>query len=350
MKFRNRFVFIFFLQLVVKAGDFSFTGLFDYSLRGILFSVGFIAYFLVVWYVAEFLNNRIEQRQKKLNRKHSIYYLFVFHLLFGFLACFTANWLYQTIDLHLSQNPETWKGVNLLNPELTMSLWMFYMMVFSVDSFYKLTLINKEKKIKLEKLKKEHALAQYHNLKSQIEPHFLFNSLSVLSSLIYSDKELASEFVLKLSKILRFVIEKNNFLLVPLQEELAFVEDYIFLIKTRFEDEIVIEIKVDENVKAECYVPPAAIQSLVENAIKHNKFTSEKQLSVSIYNDKDTITITNNVNLRDDNESSTGLGLNNLKSRYSHFTSKEVSIVRDKDRFTVSLPLLTKKEYESSNI
>jgi LytS/YehU family sensor histidine kinase len=199
-------------------------------------------------------------------------------------------------------------------------------------------------------LEKDNTLAQYLNLKSQIEPHFLFNSLSVLSSLIYSDKELASEFVLKLSRILRFVIEKNSFLLVPLNEEMTFIENYIFLIKTRFDDEVVFNSSIDEKKISSCYVPPASIQTLVENAIKHNKFSKESPLQIEVYNSSNRITVSNNVNLRNHGETSTGKGLDNLKARYSHFTSNLVEITQTEDSFTVSIPLLTKKEYESFNI
>ena len=351
MKFLVRIVFVFFVQAIIKVGDSSFVGLFDFSTRGVLFSICFIIYGMVIWYIAEFFNLKLLKRQESTNKKRHTYMLFLFHLIYGFIVSFFANWIYQTADIYFSDNKEeVWHGVTLFNAELTVSLWMIYLMVFSFDNYHKSRIKSKETQLKLEKLEKDNTIAQYLNLKSQIEPHFLFNSLSVLSSLIYSDKDLASEFVLKLSRILRFVIEKNSFLLVPLKEEVTFIDNYIFLIKTRFDDEVIFNSTINEKKISSCYVPPAAIQTLVENAIKHNRFSKENPLRIGVYNSNNRVTVSNNLNLRNHGETSTGKGLDNLKARYSHFTSSLVEITQTEDSFTVSIPLLTKKEYESFNI
>ncbi len=351
-KFLTRFLFVFFVHLIIKIGDQSFTGFFDFTFRGIVFSVFFIAYWLGIWYAAEFFNGKLLKNQEALhkNKKNDIYLLFSFHFFFGLIASFLANWIYRLGDIYLFSNEQNWAGVSIVNPELTFSLLSIYMMVFTFDVFYRSNIQQKEDQLKMEQLKKESMLAQYLNLKSQIEPHFLFNSLSVLSSLIYSDADLASEFVLRLSRILRYVIEKNEFLLVPLQDEIDFVNDYLFLMQTRFEDEIVCESRLDNKLMNTCFVPPTALQTLVENAIKHNKFTKDEPLKIELLNDEKSLIVRNNIQLRNDSNSSTKQGLDNLKARFSHFVSEPVEVVRTGDEFTVSLPLLTKEHYERFNL
>ncbi|NOX85517.1 MAG: hypothetical protein GXO86_06080 [Chlorobi bacterium] len=351
-KFFLRFLFVFFVHVIIKIGDQSFTGFFDASTRGLIFSAGFITYWLVIWYIAAYFNGKILQKQEvsSKNKKNYIYVLFSFHLIFGLIASFIANFSYRLWDIYFFNNSEIWSSVPVINPELTFSLLTVYMMVFTFDTFYHSNIKQKEDQLKLEKLEKDSTLAQYLNLKSQIEPHFLFNSLSVLSSLIYTNADLASEFVLRLSRILRYVIEKNEFLLVPLKEEIIFVENYIFLIQTRFENEILCEIHLDKKLMNTRFVPPAALQTLVENAIKHNKFTKNKPLIIEINNTEECLVVKNNVQLRNDSTNSTKQGLDNLKARFSHFTETPVEIMQTKYEFSVSLPLLTKEHDERFNI
>ena len=245
---------------------------------------------------------------------------------------------------------ETWSEVPIFNPELTMSLFSIYMMIFTADVFFTSTLKRKEDQLKMEKLKRENTLAQYLVLKSQIEPHFLFNSLSVLSSLIHTNVDLAEEFLLRLSKTLRYVIEKNELALVPLQEEIRFVDDYFFLIRHRFDKGIVFENTLDKSIVQNSYIPPASLQLLIENAIKHNKFTIEKPLRISLYNDEKQIVVKNNIDLRDDIVESTNQGIQNLTQRFSYFSEQAVNIVITESDFTISMPILTKTDYERFNI
>ena len=352
-KLLTRFLFIYFVHLVIKGGDQSFGVFTDFTFRGFIFSVFFITYWLCIWYTAEYFNDKIQKKLKTAhlkNKKSYTFYLFSFHFVFGFFAAFFANWLYRTGDVYFFGNQDLWARVSFFNPELTLSLLTIYMMVFTFDLYYKSSIEQKEDQLKMEQLKKESTLAQYLNLKSQIEPRFLFNSLSVLSSLIHTDTDLASEFVLRLSRIIRYVIEKNEFLLVPLQDEIDFVNDYLFLMQTRFEQEIICETKIDKKLMGTCFVPPATLQTLVENAIKHNKFTKDRPLRIALVNDGKYLIVRNKLQLRNDSANSTKQGLENLKARFSHFTEHPVEIVETEDEFTVSFPLLTKEHYERFTI
>jgi len=242
-----------------------------------------------------------------------------------------------------------WSDMPLFNPEFTLSLLMIYMMVFSFDIYYHSNIKRKEDQLKMEKLKQENTLAQYLVLKSQIEPHFLFNSLSVLSSIIHTNINLAEEFILRLSKTLRYVIEKNELALVPLKDEVLFVEDYFFLIKNRFEEGIIFENSIDKSIIQNSYIPPSSLQLLIENAVKHNKFTSDDPLRIQLYTDGELLIVKNNIKLRDDITNSTNQGLQNLTQRFSYFSDKAVSITLNETDFTVSMPILTKTDYERFN-
>ena len=347
-----RLMFVFFIHFIFKIGDQSISAFSEFTFRGFAFSFFFITYWLCVWYLAAFFHKKIQKRQEITvsNKKLYTFFLFVFHLLFGLLFAFGANYLYRIGDIYFFNNVQAWSDVTVFNPELTLGLLTIYMMVFTFDSYYYASIKSKEDQLQLEKLKQENTLAQYLNLKSQIEPHFLFNSLSVLSSIIYTDVNLASDFILRLSRILRYVIEKNEFLLVPLDEEITFVENYLFLIQTRFENEIVFENAIDKSIISSCYIPPSSLQLLIENAIKHNKFTMDDPLRIRLFNVEDYLVVSNNANIRNDLENSTKLGLDNLSGRYSHFCSQPVEIKQTDIDFTVSIPILTKKHYERFNI
>ena len=147
------------------------------------------------------------------------------------------------------------------------------------------------------------------------------------------------------------MIEKNELALVPLKDEVLFAEDYFFLIKNRFDEGIIIiKNSLDSSVIQNSYIPPASLQLLIENAVKHNKFTEDAPLHIHIFNSEDQIVVNNNINLRDDSSDSTKQGLHNLTQRFAYFSDKAVSISSNETGFTVSLPILTKADYERIDI
>ena len=347
-----RLLVVYLIHLIFKIGDQSINVFSDFTLRGFVFSTYFIIYGLIVWYVSAYFNAKIQKSQESslYHKKTYIFLLFLFHFIFGFVIAFSANMLYRLGDIYFFNMGETWSEVPILNPEFTFSLLVIYMMIFTFDVYYQSNIKSKEDQLQLEKLKQENTLAQYLNLKSQIEPHFLFNSLSVLSSLIQTDVNIAEEFLLRLSKTLRYVIEKNELALVPLKDEVLFAEDYFFLIKNRFEEGIIIKNSLDSSMIRNSYIPPASLQLLIENAVKHNKFTEKAPLHIHIFNTEDQIVVNNNINLRDDSSDSTKQGLNNLTQRFAYFSDKAVSISSNETGFTVSLPILTEADYERIDI
>jgi hypothetical protein len=183
--------------------------------------------------------------------------------------------------------------------------------------------------------------AKFESLKSQLDPHFLFNSLNVLTSLISENPRQAERFTTKLSKVYRYVLEHRNKDLIPLSEELKFARTYMELLQMRFEDAVQFDIPEsvsDEGLK----IVPLSLQLLLENAVKHNVASSRKPLSLRIFEENGELIIENNVNPKEAIGKSTKVGLQNITDRYRLLTKRNVSIVNDKKTFKVSLPLLTK--------
>ena len=183
--------------------------------------------------------------------------------------------------------------------------------------------------------------AKFESLKNQLDPHFLFNSLNVLTSLIEENPNQAVKFTTKLSKVYRYVLQQKSQSLIEVNQELAFAKTYMDLLKLRFEDSIDFEITndVDDNLK----IVPLSLQLLLENAVKHNQISSNNKLKIRIYKEANYLVIENNLNPKTNLEKSTKVGLNNIKERYSLVTNSQVIIENNNKKFKVKLPLLTKK-------
>lgn len=193
--------------------------------------------------------------------------------------------------------------------------------------------------IEIEHHKTEVVQAQLQNLKNQINPHFLFNNMSVLSSLVYKDQDKAVDFINQLSKVYRYLLDNKDKELVSLEDELTFIRSYTYLLQIRFDTNIQFDIQVENNVLQKL-VPPMAIQILVENVIKHNEISEALPLTVSIKNRGDVLEVTNNLQLRTNTEPSSKTGLKNIKDRYHYFTSEPVEIIESTNAFVVKIPLL----------
>ncbi len=183
--------------------------------------------------------------------------------------------------------------------------------------------------------------AKFESLKNQIDPHFLFNSLNVLTSLIGENPKQAERFTTKLSKVYRYVLEQRNKELIPLSEELQFARTYMELLQMRFEDAIQFDIP-SEISNEELKIVPLSLQLLLENAVKHNVVSSSKPLQLRIFEENGALIIENNVNHKEAIGKSTKIGLRNITDRYFLLTKRSVEITNDNIVFKVSLPLLTK--------
>lgn len=198
----------------------------------------------------------------------------------------------------------------------------------------------KNMEIEQARMQKELMRTQYESLKNQVNPHFLFNNFSVLTALIYQDADLASDFVTKLSKLYRYILDNKENEMVSLEKEFEFLDSYLFLLKTRHEESLHVEKKVNIN-PADFYVPTLSLQMLIENAVKHNNFSREKPLVITIYNENDQfIVVQNGLNRKAGITHSTRIGLENIKNRYTLKSDKKVMVYQSEQYFKVKLPIL----------
>lgn len=186
------------------------------------------------------------------------------------------------------------------------------------------------------------ASAKFESLKNQIDPHFLFNSLNVLSSLIEENPDNAQRFTTSLSKVYRYVLEQKDKELVPLEEELAFANTYMNLLKMRFEEGLNYEILAASS-NPEARVVPLSLQLLLENAVKHNVVSAKKPLNIRITIVNDYLVVQNEYQKKEVLQTRQGLGLQNIISRYSIITKRKVLIEQNEKTFTVKIPILTKQ-------
>jgi len=190
------------------------------------------------------------------------------------------------------------------------------------------------------KVQKENLQSQFEVLKQQVNPHFLFNSLNVLTSLIKIDPDLAEAFTERLSKVYRYVLENKEKDVVSLSTELEFLNAYLFLLEIRFMKKLVVDIKIDKSYY-DYQILPIAIQLLIENAIKHNTFSKARPLKIDVFvDDKNNLNIINNLNKRETQFASTGVGLENIIRRYALVSDKKPEFTQTNDLFVARLPLL----------
>lgn len=189
-----------------------------------------------------------------------------------------------------------------------------------------------------QQLREENLKYKYRTLKTQVNPHFLFNSLNTLSEIIYVDTKKADNYIQQLAGIYRYILDHEEADLIPLEDEIRFVSRYFDLQKERDGGKIQLEMNIRD---AEKYsIVPISLQILVENALKHNSVSEENPLRIVIHNEEEPfIIITNNIQKRNTLKSSPGTGLANLKERVKLIMGKEMTVETDNNRFTVKLPI-----------
>ena len=216
------------------------------------------------------------------------------------------------------------------------------LLILLIATIYESVWLNmkwKESIVAKEKLEKEYAQSQLESLKSQVNPHFLFNSLNTLTYLIPEDSEKAVKFVQKLSKVYRYILELKDKKLTSLKEELNFLDSYIFLLKERFGENLNVKIDVDPALHNQ-HLIPLSLQLLFENAIKHNIISKDKPLEVCLWVDADRLLVRNNLQRKAQEMPSTRVGLENIRHRYTFYTNEEMEVIETSEYFLVALPLL----------
>jgi two-component system LytT family sensor kinase len=198
----------------------------------------------------------------------------------------------------------------------------------------------RENTLEKEQLKKVYLQSQYESLKSQVNPHFLFNSLNSLSSLIADEPERAEEFVDEMSKVYRYLLQTNEDELTTLETEMRFIQSYFHLLKTRYGAGIRLEIVIAEPFLA-YQLPPLTLQMLVENAVKHNVIHANKPLLIEIKTTKvGRLVVRNNLQRKTGRVASNQVGLSNILAKYRLLAQSDPIVTSDNSYFTVALPLM----------
>ncbi len=205
---------------------------------------------------------------------------------------------------------------------------------------------NTKKEVVEQKLIAKSANAQFESLKNQLDPHFLFNSLNVLTALIDENPEQAQKFTTSMSKIYRYVLEQKDKEMVKVEDEIEFAKIYCNLLKTRFEDSVDFTFDIN-NDDLQKFVVPLSLQLLLENCIKHNFATSSKPLNIRIFTEGKFLCIENNLQVREQLKESAGIGLANIVQRYALLTNDNVFIEKTEQTFKVKIPILIEKKSQT---
>jgi len=267
-------------------------------------------------------------------------------LVIGFLASFLISGLaiffLRIVEDVVFENKtfsEFLKNENPSNYIVALVITVIVSLFIHLIYFYK---TYQENRVKQEKIIAGNASAQFESLKNQLDPHFLFNSLNVLSSLIEENPENAQKFTTSLSKIYRYVLEQRDKELVSVAEELKFAKTYMNLLKMRFENSITFELPESfENEEAK--VVPLALQLLLENAIKHNVVSEQKPLHIKISIEENQLVVENNLQKKETLQTRKGVGLQNIVDRYAIISTRKVAIEETNEFFKIKLPILTKQ-------
>ncbi|MBC5833553.1 Pr2TM family membrane protein [Flavobacterium sp. F372] len=266
-------------------------------------------------------------------------------IIIGFVSSFLVSILvifllrvFEDVIIEQRSFSEFLSNETMSNYLVSIIITLIVSLAFHAFYFYK---AYNESKVKEQKIIASSASAQFESLKNQIDPHFLFNSLNVLSSLIEENPEAAQKFTTSLSKVYRYVLEQKDKELVSVEEELKFAKTYMNLLKMRFENSITFEVPEFENDEAK--VVPLSLQLLLENCIKHNIVSEKKPLHIKIYIEENELIIENNKQIKEVLQDRKGVGLQNIVSRYAILTKRNVIIQESEVIFKVKLPILTKQ-------
>ncbi len=218
----------------------------------------------------------------------------------------------------------------------------FFVSALVIGSVLIIRLIFQKQTVTLENetLRREALQSQFESLKNQLSPHFLFNSLTALKILIKEAPDIAQNYVNSLSKALRYTLQSNEKRLVTLKEEMDFMESYLFLIKMRFDTNLTVQTHIPESHLL-FKIPPLTIQTLVENAIKHNEISRKNPLTISIQvTPEDTLKVINPIQMKLTPQDGTGIGLSNLSKQFMLLIGREITISRENNHFKVEVPLI----------
>jgi len=331
--FRHRFRYLFILLLAI------------YSFFNILFTEGnkifsqqpdhytlFLTLLILVTLVWE--GNRLINRFNEtlgFSKPHPLITFFLLSVIYiiviSSLSTIAFNAIYPDHDLTL-----TLKLVIGFTFRVNLFLHSINAIIYFIERY-------RSAQLESEQLKKMHAEAKFEALRNQINPHFLFNSFNVLSTLVYKDPDTSSKFIDQLSDVYRYLLYNQENQVVTVKEELRFIEAYLYLLHIRFGNNLQVDLEIAPSIENK-FIAPATLQMLIENAIKHNVVSKKHPLKMKIYNSGDYIVVENTILLKQVPPASSRLGLQNIRERYRFLSQSESISVRSDETFQVKIPLI----------
>lgn len=303
----------------------------------------FIATAYTIWRGNIFILNFV---RKKIQWRNNQYYnIILLHIFFNIIFSGASSFLLLVLWKYFSN--ETYKN---FEPVVYTSL---IIIIFSIiiTNLYEIIFLYGEREsntIKTEQLNVSKIKAELEALKNQIDPHFIFNALNTLSYLIVSNPYNAKLYTGTLANVYRYILSNKEKDFVLLKEEIEFLSNYFFLLKIRFSNSINLQVEINHLETQEFLIPPISLQILLENAIKHNDFSEQKPLTISVSVKANHVIVRNIMQPKSYPIRSTKTGLDNLNERYDHLMKKHITIYNNETHFIIKLPLL-KLSNENSN-
>lgn len=334
-KYRFRFIVSIFMYFFFKITSMdSAASLFTWSFGSTVYLIYTVTVVLISWEIIAFAINYFDKKNG-INSNSDLLKI-----------SFKTGLIILPLDILASYISYSIIGPWVHEPEMIKDLWVLASQGFvlcQIIILYEIIRIYIRHAVQeasdKEQIKKELAKAKYEGLKNQVNPHFLFNSFSVLSSLVETDSPMAVKFISKLSDMYRYILENDDRPSVTVKEELSFLDHYLFLLEMRHKSAIIIEKDLDK-VDLGTQIPPMSLQLLIENAVKHNLFSKDEPLTILIEADRNNvIQVMNKKTRKKEIPRSTGIGLTNLSKRLKLLVGKGLTIIEDDDSFKVSIPL-----------
>jgi LytS/YehU family sensor histidine kinase len=244
--------------------------------------------------------------------------------------------MFKLVVGSLPENPVSW-GLRTSYFAILISL-LVSLIVVAVAFFQNW----KKSLLEAERIKAEMLSYKYEALQNQINPHFLFNSFNVLSDLVFEDQKKAVAFISQLSQLFRYVLDSRDKELVPIQEELEFIEAYSYLLQTRFEDKLIVQQEF--KAKEDEMIVPMTLQLLIENCVKHNEISAKQALTVSITREGGNLRVENNLQPKASGTDSNKTGISNIIQQFSFFTERKLVITETDSLYAVDIPIINSEE------
>ena len=323
----------------------------SYTLHIFLDTILISLMLIIIWEGNLRINTQLDRKFKWEIKPFSRLFLqIILNTVFSAIVIIVMTILY---DLFLSVVISDYNTREQINDSFPVLQNVFYLFIFTF-LFYQLVFISvyffkqwSKTSLEAERLKRENLDSQLRALQNQVNPQFLFNSLNSLVTLINDDKYKATKFVEELANVYRYLLQQQEDHLVRVSDELKFINSYIYLQQTRSGENLKTEIKVDE--KFDNYlIAPQTLQILIENAIKHNIISSDKPLTIKIYNSERCIIVENNLQRKISTQQKTGIGLQNIINRYKILGYKSISIDEINNHFRITIPIISPGEVDDS--